>query len=169
MPLICCLSLNSTMRPEGIHYYDERPSSIAAIKGRVIDLAISQKEGADYTAIVSGEVFYVDNAPKIYIRPNPYNEHVTFHNFLQKVRNIPGELGGANLFFVEDVTYQKAAIQEMERALLPVVPMKPPGDKRARLQVVAPYIKNGTVFFPRAGCEEKLEQIFNLALRAMMT
>jgi len=56
-------------------------------------------------------------------------------------------LGGANLFFVEDVAYQKAAIQEMERALLPVVPMKPQGDKRARLQVVAPYIKNGTVLF----------------------
>ena len=80
---------------------------------------------------MSGEVFYVDNAPKIFIRPNPYNEHVTFHNFLLKVRNIPGELGGANLFFVEDVAYQKAAIQEMERALLPVIPIKPQGDKRA--------------------------------------
>jgi len=33
---------------------------------------------------VSGEVFYVENAPKIYIRPHPYNEHVTFFNFLQK-------------------------------------------------------------------------------------
>ena len=70
--------------PEDIHYYDERPSGIAAMKGHGIDLAISQKEGADYTAIVSGEVFYIDNAPKIYIRPKPYNEHVTFHNFMQK-------------------------------------------------------------------------------------
>jgi predicted phage terminase large subunit-like protein len=129
-------------------------------------LAISQKEGADYTAIVSGEVFYVDNAPKIYIRPKPYNEHVTFHNFLLKVRNIPGELGGANLFFVEDVAYQKAAIQEMERALLPVIPMKPQGDKRARLQIVAPYIKNGTVLFPRSGCEELLGQMFNLGVES---
>jgi hypothetical protein len=30
--------------------------------------------------------------------------------------------------------YQKAAIQEMERTMIPVVPMKPQGDKRARLQ-----------------------------------
>lgn len=116
------------------------------------------------TAIVSGEVFYVDNAPQIFIRPKPYNEHVTFHNFLQKVRNIPGELGGANLFFVEDVAYQKAAIQEMERAMLPVIPMKPQGDKRARLQLVAPYIKNGTVLFPRAGCEDLRGQVFDLAV-----
>ena len=141
------------IKPEDIHYYDARPTGIAAIKGHGIDLAISQKEGADYTAIVSGEVFYQDDAPKIFVRPNPYNEHVTFHNFLLKVRNIPGELGGANLFFVEDVAYQKAAIQEMERVMLPVIAMKPQGDKRARLQVVAPYIKNGTVLFPRAGCE----------------
>jgi hypothetical protein len=80
---------------------------------------------------VRGEVFYVDDGPKIYVRPNPHNEHMTFHNFLLKVRNIPGELGGSNMFFVEDVAYQKAAIQEMERAMLPVVPMKPQGDNRA--------------------------------------
>ena len=92
--------------------------------------------------------------------PNPYKEHVTFHEFLKKVGSMPAELGGANIFFVEDVAYQKAAIQEMERALLPVVPMKPTTDKRSRLQVVAPYIKNGTVLFPRTGCEELLGQNF---------
>jgi hypothetical protein len=57
--------------PEDIHYYDERPKGIAAMKGHGIDLAISQKEGADYTTIVSGEVFYIENVPRIFIRPNP--------------------------------------------------------------------------------------------------
>jgi phage terminase large subunit-like protein len=157
----------AVIKPEDIHYYDERPkNAVASIKGHGIDLAISQKEGADYTTIVTGEVFYVDNTPKIFIRPNPYNEHVTFHNFLQHVRGIPGELKGANLFFVEDVAFQKAAIQEMERALLPVVPMKAIHDKRSRLQVVAPYIKNGTVLFPRMGCEELLGQMFNLGVES---
>jgi hypothetical protein len=93
----------AVVRPEDITYYDQRPTGVAAMKGHGIDLAISQKESADYTTIVSGEVFYVDGAPKIFIRPSPYNEHVLFHNFLLKVRSIPGELGGANLFFVEDV------------------------------------------------------------------
>jgi phage terminase large subunit-like protein len=63
---------------------------------------------------------------------------------------------GANIFFVEDVAHQKSAIQEMELMMLPVVPMKPQGDKRARLQVVAPYINNGTVLFTRSGCEQLL-------------
>jgi phage terminase large subunit-like protein len=155
------------IKPEDIHYYDEHPKNlIASIKGHGIDLAISQKEDADYTTIVTGEVFYLEGAPKIFIRPNPYNEHVTFHNFLQRVRNIPGELKGANLFFVEDVGYQKAAIQEMERSMLPVVPIRPTTDKRSRLQVVAPYIKNGTVLFPRTGCEQLLGQIFNLGVES---
>lgn len=156
----------AVIKPEDIHYYDERPNGVAAMKGHGIDLAISQKESADYTTIVSGEVLYVDGAPKVFIRPNPHNEHVTFHNFLIKVRNIPVELGGANLFFVEDVAYQKAAIQEMERALLPVVPMRPTSDKRSRLQTVSPLIKNGTVLFPRTGCEELLGQVFNLGIES---
>jgi phage terminase large subunit-like protein len=154
------------VKPEDIHYYDDRPTGLASIKGHGVDLAISQKENADYTTIVTGEVFYDDGKPKVFIRSNPYNEHVTFHNFMQRVRSIPGELGGANLFFVEDVGYQKAAIQEMERMMLPVVPIRPTTDKRSRLQVVAPYIKNGTVLFPRSGCEQLLGQIFNLGVES---
>jgi phage terminase large subunit-like protein len=157
---------DQVVKPEDIHYYDEKPKTGAAVKGHGIDLAISQAESADYTAIVSGEVFYMDDAPKIFVRPNPFNKHVVFHDFLQYVRNIPGELKGANVFFVEDVGYQKAAIQEMERAMLPVTPMKPTTDKRSRLQVIAPYIKNGTVLFPRSGCEELLGQLFNLGVES---
>ena len=67
---------------------------------------------------------------------------------------------------MEDVQFQKAAIQEMERALLPVVPMTPVKDKRSRLQVVAPYIKNCTVLFPRSGCEQLLGQVFNLGVES---
>jgi phage terminase large subunit-like protein len=154
------------IKPEDIHYYDERPTGIAAMKGHGVDLAISQKEGADYTTDVEGDVHYLDGAPKIYILPDPYNEHVTFHDFMVYLRNVPGERKGSHIFFVEDVAYQKAAIQEMERMMLPVVPMRPTTDKRSRLQVVAPLIKNGTVLFPRTGCEQLLGQIFNLGVES---
>ena len=163
------------IKPEDIHYYDDLPkNAVASIKGHGIDLAISQKEGADYTTDVEGDVFYVDakdvsksgDTPRVFILPDPYNEHVTFHDFIKRERNIPGERKGAHLFFVEDVGYQKAAIQEMERSMLPVVAMRPTTDKRSRLQVVAPYIKNGTVLFPRSGCEQLLGQIFNLGVES---
>ena len=63
------------------------------------------------------------------------------------------------VFYVEDVAYQKAAIQEMERSLIPVVPMKRTTDKRAMLLSIAPYIQNGTVLFPRTGCEDLILQM----------
>jgi predicted phage terminase large subunit-like protein len=44
--------------------------------------------------------------------------------------------------------------------------MKVSTDKRSRLQVVAPHIKNGTVLFPRTGCEELLGQVFNLGVES---
>ena len=79
----------------------------------------------------------------------------------------PRRTKGANILFVEDVGYQKAAIQETERTLLPLVPVKPTTDKRSRVQVVAPYIKNRTVLFPRTGCEQLLGQIFNLGVETL--
>jgi hypothetical protein len=115
---------------------------------------------------VSNEIFYVEKAPKIFIRPEPYNEHVPFHNFLQHVRNIPWKLGGANIFFVEAVGYQRGAIQEMKRAMLPVVAIRPTTHKRSRLQVVAPDIKHGTVLFPRSGCEQLFGKSSTWASRA---
>lgn len=154
------------VKPEDIHYYDEIPMGTAALKGHGNDLAISQKEGADFTTDVEGDVHYVDDAPKIFIQPNPMNAHITFHEFMKHVREVPGKSGGAHIFFVEDVQYQKAAIQEMVRAMLAVVPMKPINDKRARLMVVVPYIKNGTVLFPRHGCEQLLAQLFNFGVES---
>jgi predicted phage terminase large subunit-like protein len=48
----------------------------------------------------------------------------------------------------------------MERRAFAVTPMHPIKDKRARLRVATRYIKNGTVKFPRAGCEHLLTQLF---------
>lgn len=166
--------------PEDIHYYDECPPTEegvglggvtinepvpVSLRGHGGDLAISEKESADYSALVSGDVYFVKNAPKIYIQPDPFNEHVTFDRFIAAVtlknRAVPG-----SIFFIEDVAYQKAAIQELERAMIPVVGMRPTKDKRSRLQVIAPYIKNGTVLFPRHGCEQLLGQLFNLGVES---
>lgn len=77
------------IKPEDSHYYDELPMLelrdsqgnpqmdaeakparapiLAAIKGHGIDLAISQSANADSTTDVKRDVFYQDDAPKIYI------------------------------------------------------------------------------------------------------
>ena len=43
---------------------------------------------------------------------------------------------------------------------------RPTTDKRSRLQTVAPLIKNGTLLFPRTGCEDLLGQVFNLGIES---
>jgi predicted phage terminase large subunit-like protein len=48
---------------------------------------------------------------------------------------------------------------QIERRAFAVTAIHPIQDKRARLRVAARYIKNGTVEFPRTGCERLLQQI----------
>jgi predicted phage terminase large subunit-like protein len=145
---------------EDIHYYDEEPEGVrGSLKAHGVDLAISTKDSADFTTDVQGNVHYDENdKPKIYIQKNPLNAHLDFYHTIEYFKGKPR---GSHLFFVEDVAYQKAAIQEMERNLIAVIAVKPIADKRARLRVAARYIKNGTVLFPRKGCEKLIEQLLN--------
>jgi hypothetical protein len=62
-------------------------------------------------------------------------------------------------FFVEAVAYQQAAFDKLERRVFAVTSMHQIKDKRARLRVAARQIKNGTVRFPRKGCEQLLIQL----------
>ncbi len=145
--------------PDDIHFYDKQPDpERGGMKGHGVDLAISTESSADYTVDVEGHVHYEEEKPKIYIQPRPLEAHMDFFHTIEYFKSKPR---GTHLWFVEDVAYQKAAIQEMERNLLAVVAVKPIADKRARLRVAARYIKNGTVMFPRTGCEKLIQQLLN--------
>ena len=65
-------------------------------------------------------------------------------------------------FFVENVAFQQAAIEEMERRAFDVTAMHPIKDKRARLRVAARYIKNGTVKFPRTRMRAAIDAVARL-------
>ncbi len=147
-----------------IKYYDKVPPEMEnGLSGTGIDLAISKKETADYTSMVSGVSFVRDGMPKIYIKPNPINARLSFHETIEttKAMSVTNPFG---IFFVEDVQYQRAAIEEMERALLPVVAMRAGSDKRARLRAIAIYIQNGTIVFPRKGCEDLIIQLLGFGV-----
>lgn len=147
-----------------IRYYDKVPPEMEnGLHGTGIDLAISKKETADYTSMVSGSSFVREGIPKIYIKPNPINARLSFHETIEttKAMAVSNPFG---MFFVEDVQYQRAAIEEMERALLPVIAMRAGGDKRARLRAIAIYIQNGTIVFPRTGCEDLIIQLLGFGV-----
>jgi predicted phage terminase large subunit-like protein len=146
--------------PEDIHWYDDPPFDDGNYLAHGVDLAISTKESADYTAIVSGEVAYTSEGQlEIYIQRNPIIRRMTFHETIATLDNVRHSSLMSSEFFVENVAFQQAAIEEMERRALSVTAMHPIKDKRARLRVAARYIKNGTVKFPRTGCEVLLTQL----------
>lgn len=149
---------------EDIEYYDELPFNDGNHLAHGGDLAISTKESADYTAIVTGEVTYTNKVLEIYVYPHPVIRRMNFHDTIGEMDNIRKSHKMFSEFYVEAVAYQMAAIEEMERRGFSVEAMKPIKDKRSRLRVAARYIKNGTVKFPRTGCEDLLNQLLNFGI-----
>ena len=163
MLLIAVPEEGQEVKPDDIHYYDREPvDAPVSITGHGVDLAISTKESADYTTDVRGRVRYVDEHPRVYIQPNPLNAHLDFYSTIGYFAAIPNRSN--QKYYVEDVAYQKAAIQEMERRGLPVTAIRPTKDKRSRLRVASIFIKNGTVQFPRNGCEDLIRQVLNFGI-----
>jgi predicted phage terminase large subunit-like protein len=149
-----------------IQYYPDEWLQRAKISSVVgVDLAISKKQTADYTAMVKIYAVYNDAGEKRYlVAPNNVKERLSFTETILKAKSLKLEMPPNNKFFVEDVAYQKSAIEVMEKNGLNVVGVRPVGDKRARLAAVSPYIKSGLVLFPKSGCSDILNEVINLGV-----
>jgi len=157
-----------------LHFYDEMPDDpgrelfmFAVVS---IDLAISEKEHADFTAIISAVVYKnknCSNGRQIFIKPYPINKHMDFPTTLscikeQARRVIPGITAE---LVIEDVGFQAAYGQALKLEGYKVTQYPLRGqDKRTRLAFTSEFIKNGTVVFPRKGCEDLINQIVNFGI-----
>lgn len=128
-----------------------------------VDLAISEKSTADNTAMVSLVAGLLNGKPKIYIKPNPIDTHLSMGDMIERAKLIQHTNQGTT-FYVENVQYQAAAIEMLKKAWVNVVGVHPIGDKRARLETVSPRIQDGTVEFSETGCEDLISQIINLGI-----
>lgn len=129
------------------------------------DLAISEKQTADYTAMVSGyKVRWTKDRTNILILPNPVKKRMDFHKTQEKALEVADIMPHGTKFYIEDVGYQRSALQGLQRKGVAVYPMRPVTDKRARLQSVAPFFLDGTVLFPEQGCEELIQSIVNFGV-----
>lgn len=149
------------IKDEWIQFYDEIPLPILQ-SGVGVDLAISKKETADFTTMVGGVTSITEGVPKLYILPNPINERFSFHETIEQMKSTSTAMASryaSPLFLIEDVAYQKAAIQEALRHGIPAEAMKVGTDKRARLRAAATFVQNGTVLFPRVGTEDLIAQL----------
>ncbi len=128
-----------------------------------IDLAISKNDSADNTAMVSGLVYGHGEDMRIYILPNPVNERLTFLETIDRSKDLADAIargGRRTVLHVEDVGYQHALIEELERDGLHVIGVPPKGqDKRARLALVTHLIQSSRVLFPMTGCDALVTQL----------
>lgn len=150
--------------PDWIHYYQELPKPLrnqgyAYAVG--IDLAVSEKEHADYTAIVTAKVVNEKNGKRIYILPNPINAKVRMPDTINNIINIDNTLDdGRCKFYIEDVGTQRGLAQLLEEKKIETYNVKiGQNDKRTRLSMTSNSIKEGKILFPEKGCEELIRQI----------
>ena len=151
------------VHPEWIKYYDEIPDRPQSFVGFWIgvDLAISQSETADYTAMVILEIYCIGKERKAYVHPYPVNQRLTFPEQINQVKALARSLksSGCPAIYVEKVGYQEALIQQLKSGGLWVEGITPHGDKRERVMMTSMAIQNGQILFPKKGCEELIGQL----------
>lgn len=161
---------------EWIHYYNEVPIHRTDSQGwslnkgvRIgVDLAISEKETADYTSMVSGRIIGEGSKTEIYILPNIINKKMTFPETIKTCKSLYMSFMGDSrnaTFIIEDVAYQKALPQQLKtEGVLDVKSSRPMTDKRSRLALTTHLIQTGRILFPRHGAEELINQIVNFGV-----
>ncbi len=161
-------TLERVIQEEWIQYYDTVPSvNQANFVGASIgmDLAISEKESADCTAIVAGLTFEENDEYVTYILPNPINKRLTFPEQRDAAIQLAEAIGRAGQpadIIVEEVGYQKALIDELQYQGYPARGSKvQQQDKRVRLALVSHRVRAGRVKLPREGAEELTKQLVN--------
>ena len=156
------------VHPEWIQYYDNIPYDDGQLVGCWvgIDLAISQKETADYTSMVVLEIYSTKEKRVAFVHPFSINKRLTFPEQLNEVKRLARSLGTDRTpeIYVENVGYQEALIQQLKSGGLWVEGVKPRGDKRNRLMMTTSAIQNGLILFPKKGAEELIGQIIGFGV-----
>ena len=155
---------------EWIKYYDELPSvddESFRFAGIGIDLAISLKDSADYTAMVTAYMFGEEENMRVYILPNPINKRMDFATGLETAIALSNTVvhGEKTTLFIENVGYQEAFIQYLASKNIPVEGVPVHGqDKRTRLALITHLLKQGRILFPREGAEDLINQLTGFGL-----
>lgn len=146
---------------EDIRYYpDEWLEKKAQSAGVGVDLAISKKQTADYTAMVKGmEVLNDEVQKRLLVLPGSVEARLSFSETMTKAVEIDEEMPQGTKWYVEKVAYQQVAIEIMEKNGLNVVPMTSTADKRSRIASACYYAKSGRVLFPRTGAEKVITSL----------
>ncbi len=133
--------LGRTFRREWLLFYDLLPERPSLSVYTACDLAISEREGSDWFAMVT---IGVDSAGTIYLL-DCIRGHFGFSRQAEAVRD-SCELHRPLLLGIEDVAYQRALIEHLSGNLaVPVKPITPLAPKQSRIRALQPLFESGKV------------------------
>ncbi|MEI6144027.1 MAG: phage terminase large subunit [Candidatus Berkelbacteria bacterium] len=156
---------------EWIKFYDQPPEDTEEMHHVKtccgVDLAISNKDTADYTAAVSAKVYGSGDKQKIYILPHLVNQRLTFRETVDTLKNLPSIINDGKFvnFYIEKVGYQDSLVQQLMHEGVKVKGADIHGeDKTARLNRVSAKVFNGQILFPRQGVEKLIQQLVHFGV-----
>lgn len=150
------------VRPEWIQFYSSNPYTGLRCVAIGIDLAISEKDSADYTSMVIGYVYGVGKNMKIYIQPNPVNSKITFPEQVECIKSLVATEKMKSYrvkLYIENVGYQEALVQLLASQKYDVESVPARTDKTTRLRLTTSLLKEGRILFSEKGCEELIMQL----------
>lgn len=149
------------VKPNWIHHYEESPAGNFSMLYTGVDLAVSKKDSADYTAMVSIKSYGYGKDLKMYVLPNPINRRIDFPEQIKQIELLYKTLGGgySSKFFIESNNFQSYLAQEMKTRNVDVEEVRAEGDKRARIASISHLVENGTILFPKEGAEDLISQL----------
>ncbi len=143
------------IKPEWIQFYDELPPQDEAHEflGTFIgvDLAISEKQTADCTALVIIHAYgYKTKDRKYYFSHHFLNERLSFMASKVRIEEFALSMKSKEklLILVEDNSYQHAMVEVLQDARLNVKGLRSISNKHARLATASMLFEQGKVFFP---------------------
>lgn len=147
------------IKNEWIKYYDyELIKDLKGYTATGIDFAISQKEHADYTAIVTAKVIGRNENLQVYILPNIVNKRMTSEEISQQVKLVSSTSQNSKIY-LEDNGFQRIFIDIFKKHYLKAEGVTSVTDKFSRLSAVSLLLESGKVFFPRTGAKELIQQL----------
>lgn len=153
------------IHPEWIHYYEQNPGYTSPFShvAFAVDLAISQSKTADYTAIVSANVYHDDNdVVTMYILPNPINSRMEFPETIETIKLMESTMAPHHSVkvYVETNGFQESVLQDLRYdGYTGIIGVKSIANKAVRLQNTTHAIKSAKVLFPKKGCEQLITQL----------
>ncbi len=155
---------DAVIHPEWIRRWSKPPPpETIRIIATGVDPAISEKQRADCTAVVSVWACGSGDDFRIFVQPNVINERMGFQKILDAIQSLSLQLGNGRhitRMYVESVAYQQALIEMLQANGVLAEGVSVVGqDKRARLMSVSHLIEKGIVQFAPYGNDELIAQL----------